>query len=821
MILIQKANIFGLNMNGQRAILSALVVIISVLLISSSVTGVAYAHHKEGHSGGPPSNPGNKDEKGFDSKAYNKQQREDRIEKNKEILKNIKNEQRNKLKSLGNPDKANILEEDYKKEIKEHYENYEKEKALILREQLKEIRFTKDPELVKKLELKHKIELQEFEKNYQSEVKGLEKKLLNEKIQLLSKEFREKLKDIRKQFRTDKEFQEILRQLDQDFKEYLRFLLQNNYDTQELIQKLEEHTAEMKTELETQKEMELQRLYESGFSKIDPDLLEFLNSDNPIRDAQKLGIDLEDDEIKLVIKLIKFDSETLAELEKLGTIDAQSDELVQLSLTYGEISDLKYIAEVDEIRLPSYLSEYNPELSETTEPEFQSTDEKTRNLTSENENLEKSIYEQSESDELGEFLKYKPTRHSKSEGVYFINADRVQTKGITGADVKVAVLDIAFDETNPKIADNVVEKKSFGSKFAGSILQQNIHSNNKIAHGTAVAEIIADVAPSSELFLYEMDSDVEFAAAVDQAISQNVDVIAMSASWPNFSTDGTSHITKKVEEAISSGITFVVPSGNFANKHWEGIFSDANGNGWNEFAIYDEGLTFSVTKERLEKQNPIIVNLLWNVDNDDIIDLDFALIDPLGKIVEYSAIRQNSNQDEQREQIYHVPNTEGLYSLGILNSGALSNNEIHIEIFSVNDEIEHAISKGSVTVPGDAEGVIVVGAVNSQNGDLERYSSQGPTNHGKLAPHVVGPAGVTTLAYEGELFYGTSATTPYIAGIAALLVDAEPNISNNEILNKITQNTKPSKFDFISEYDNYVGYGLADASFIIGGLSNE
>jgi len=119
------------------------------------------------------------------------------------------------------------------------------------------------------------------------------------------------------------------------------------------------------------------------------------------------------------------------------------------------------------------------------------------------------------------------------------------------------------------------------------------------------------------------------------------------------------------------------------------------------------------------------------------------------------------------------------------------------------------------------KGVIVVGAVNSQNGDLENFSSQGPTNHGKLAPHVVGPDGVTTLAYGGNLFYGTSATTPYVAGIAALLVEAEPEMTNEDIMNKILQNTKPSEFDFISEYDNYVGYGLADASFIVGDSRNE
>ena len=40
-------------------------------------------------------------------------------------------------------------------------------------------------------------------------------------------------------------------------------------------------------------------------------------------------------------------------------------------------------------------------------------------------------------------------------------------------------------------------------------------------------------------------------------------------------------------------------------------------------------------------------------------------------------------------------------------------------------------------------------------------------------------------------------------------------------MNKILQNAKPSEFDFLAEYDNYVGYGLVDASFIAEELQNE
>ena len=100
------------------------------------------------------------------------------------------------------------------------------------------------------------------------------------------------------------------------------------------------------------------------------------------------------------------------------------------------------------------------------------------------------------------------------------------------------------------------------------------------------------------------------------------------------------------------------------------------------------------------------------------------------------------------------------------------------------------------------------------SGELEPFSSQGPTNHGKLAPHLVGPDGVTTTALDGEPFFGTSATAPYIAGMAALLLETNPDISSDQILTKLQQNTAPSLFSAQTDYDNLIGYGPANALFL-------
>jgi subtilisin family serine protease len=379
-------------------------------------------------------------------------------------------------------------------------------------------------------------------------------------------------------------------------------------------------------------------------------------------------------------------------------------------------------------------------------------------------------------------------------------------------------LDLAFDIHNSEIQSNVVESKSFRYDMDG-ILESVGGQYNEYLHGTAVAEIITDVAPDVSLHLYSFGTELEFADAVDYAI-QKVDLIAMSAGWMTFPTDGSTLMTSKVEDSVNSGVPFILSAGNSAEMHWQGNYVDTDGNGWHEFASGDEGISISATADRVSNQFSITAYLMWaDLPSDYVNDFDLALIGPEGDIVTHSSNVQ-SHKDNAFEWISFVPDVVGTYHIGITYSGSGSPPDV-LEIFSPTDLLEYHTIPSSVTVPTDADGAIVVGAIYHVDDSLESFSSNGPTNNGNKTPTVVAPDGVTTDAYDTEPFYGTSAAAPHVAGIVALLLEQNPDITPAEILSMLEDNADAESVGLTSTSDNAFGFGKADAYNLIGGSELE
>lgn len=90
-----------------------------------------------------------------------------------------------------------------------------------------------------------------------------------------------------------------------------------------------------------------------------------------------------------------------------------------------------------------------------------------------------------------------------------------------------------------------------------------------------------------------------------------------------------------------------------------------------------------------------------------------------------------------------------------------------------------------------AKNSLAVGSV-FDTGEITYFSSHGPTADGRLAPLVVG-TGFDVCSAKGEgsssgytCFNGTSMASPSVAGVAALLMDAEPAYQQNPALTRAT-----------------------------------
>jgi len=178
-----------------------------------------------------------------------------------------------------------------------------------------------------------------------------------------------------------------------------------------------------------------------------------------------------------------------------------------------------------------------------------------------------------------------------SQGVMTTNAGELLASpvryGPPAAPIRVGVLDVGFRGYQDLLGSELpatVEARSFGY---GGIDAPDLDPVDAV-HGAACAEVIHDMAPDAELVFANVDSIASHADAVDWLIEQNVDIISNSLGWWNYGPgDGRGPLNDDVRRALDAGIDWVVAAGNQAQLHWEGPFTDLNGDGFHDFSPTD------------------------------------------------------------------------------------------------------------------------------------------------------------------------------------------------------------------------------------------
>ena len=382
-----------------------------------------------------------------------------------------------------------------------------------------------------------------------------------------------------------------------------------------------------------------------------------------------------------------------------------------------------------------------------------------------------------------------------SEGVEAVNATSVKADGITGEGVDVGVIDSGFDVDHPEIRDAVADHTS----FAGGIEEGGVE------HGTQAAELVNDVAPDADLYLANIDSSIGYGDAVDWMESQGVDVVTMSLTFYGTPGDGTGDVSQTAEEAAENGVVVLAAAGNAANRHFQRPFEDGDGDGWMEWS---GGQEFNVPLARDGDptiSGPFDAVLTWNDWPQSTNDYDLYLIDDAtGDVVASSESPQSGSfPPVERIRVGDLP--AGEYRIQVENYDASGAHTM--ELYTPSHDLSIADPESSMGAPAVARSAITTGAFDVGTGILEDFSSRGPTNDGRRGLDVIAPDGVSTAAGSGP-FYGTSAATPHVAGVAALVRDVAPSATVDETaaaINDTARDLGPSG------PDTETGHGKVDA----------
>ena len=381
-----------------------------------------------------------------------------------------------------------------------------------------------------------------------------------------------------------------------------------------------------------------------------------------------------------------------------------------------------------------------------------------------------------------------------SEGVHIIGSDAVNHDGHTGKGIRVAVIDAGFDIDNPEIAGNIAGYRSF-------IADRDIRGFDT-THGTAAAEIIVDIAPDAELYLYSAYTDVEFLNLADYLLSRgDIDIISMSYGWYNDvgPIDGTNKLAQKVNEVRDNNILFVTSAGNFAQQHWQGQFSDTDGDSWHNFQ--DGGQTVDI-----DVNFGAVLKIVLSWWDSPLQDFDLCLYE---NDVELTCSTNSQSEFLPYEIVEYIFPYSTTVQVAIKKTNA--DEDVHFQMFSSHELNQYAVASSSLGTPADSAGSLSVGAVNLLDGGLEAYSSQGPTLDGRIKPDIVAPACVNSTAYGEIGFCGTSGAAPHVSGAAALVMEKYPDATADQvqILLESTTSNRHAK-------SNQDGTGTLDVSMFAG-----
>ncbi|KQC03080.1 MAG: hypothetical protein APR53_06040 [Methanoculleus sp. SDB] len=404
---------------------------------------------------------------------------------------------------------------------------------------------------------------------------------------------------------------------------------------------------------------------------------------------------------------------------------------------------------------------------------------------------------------------------SEGDGVHRADLAR-STFGFDGSGIKVGVISDS--------ADHVADAIMTGDLPADVVVVQNDYPGSHSDEGIAMMEIVYDIAPGAKLYFHDCGGNTEaFNDAISALVAAGCDVIVDDIAWkfePYFEDGEVARHVQTITD--TNDVIYVSSAGNYAGTHYQGEYfknTDYPDSEWHDFS---HGADYRFLYTHLEPGGSVEAVLQW----DDLWggsgnDYNMGLYDATngGWVAVSNNIQDGTGDPFERVYYMNTGNSGADYYL-IVEKYAGQPRELEVYFFCRNQAYlytNNLVSEDSVFGHRTVPGALAVGAVHPANPEqIASYSSQGPSTIAypqpeiRNKPDITGVAGVQVTGTGGfpVPFYGTSASAPHVAAIAALTWSAAPEKTGDEIsqvLLDTAQDLGTPGFDYI------YGYGLADA----------
>jgi subtilisin family serine protease len=398
-----------------------------------------------------------------------------------------------------------------------------------------------------------------------------------------------------------------------------------------------------------------------------------------------------------------------------------------------------------------------------------------------------------------------------SEGDVAHGADQARTAfGVDGAGVKIGVLSDSVDYLATVQETGDLPHVTVLEDFPGLT-----------GEGTAMLEIVHDLAPGAELyFATAWKGPAGFAANIEALGAAGCHVIVDDVGYFNESPFQDDIISQAVNSVTENGALYFSAAGNAGNLNddqsgvWEGdsrgIMDDSLPGGLSATTVQDFG--GGDPTNRLTTDPPFGITLFWaDPLGQSGKDYDLFLLSEDGNTIVAASTNTQDGNDDPYEFIHSGPFNDANRLLVITMPHGDDQRFIHLN--TNRGRLEHGTA-GQIKGHQAAVAAFAVSAVGAQgratafNGTewVETFSSDGPrrvfyhpdgtpitlgdvsSTGGEVrpTPDLAAADGVATATSWFNPFYGTSASAPHAAAIAALLLSKNPSFTPAQVRAALT-----------------------------------